>query len=227
MKRCTHCELNINTRLESCVLCDRTLINSDNEKQNPIIYPRYQARSYAYSLIKKVSFWFVVATFVIGALINFITWDLQPFLWAPILSIGLMYLYNFLSIYFEDFWCGTFGRLLLSNYLLVSFFVLVVDYSTGYQGWSLNYFIPLTGIGTASLLGVMSAYRRSFWSNEVGYLLFVLVINLLPIILFLLGVSTVLWTGVMSLAFVVIIFTSLFIFQRNKVQAEIIKRLHY
>src|SRR5690625_401758 len=105
MKRCTHCELNINTRLESCVLCDRTLINSDNEKQNPIIYPRYQARSYAYSLIKKMSFWFVVVTFVIGALIKFIIWDLQPFLWATILSFGLMFLYYFFSISFVYFLC--------------------------------------------------------------------------------------------------------------------------
>ncbi|MGX6977865.1 DUF6320 domain-containing protein [Vagococcus elongatus] len=225
MTKCIRCQVDVADNHLNCPLCGIKL--RESIKDTHVSYPEYPQIAKRKKLLVKVWTFVTISIIVFSLAINALTWKVKPIGWSPILSIAVFYIWFLGQDLYQKFNINLVAKTLWNNYLILTVFFLIVDNVTGYGKWSLNFVIPFLGIATGFIMTLWSVKNKSMWRDDIGYILLILGVNVLPFILFLLKAVDVLWPSIASLLYGVMTVVGIFIFSGRRLLYELQKRFHF
>ena len=195
MNRCSNCNVNVYQNHSHCPLCNSEL---EIKKESSKAYVHYQYKDTRKSLLQRK---FIRALLIIAplliVLINLLTFKWVPYFWSMILIFGS--LYTALSLGNTLNPKRHLGSRIILNYLLLFVWCLVIELSLGFQGWSLEYILPLSGV-VASIVCVVDLFRhKHLYDQLVVYILIMILIDLIPSVIIVFRRSLVIWPSLVSL----------------------------
>ncbi|MEG2000137.1 MAG: DUF6320 domain-containing protein [Evtepia sp.] len=223
MTTCPKCHVAVHSQHTHCPLCQTPLsLCADSITAYPTY--RYTAGEVLGMTWVRLFLCLTLAIAIIAGTTNALTYQMSPVLWSPILVVGLLYLWIFIRDTVLSI--NQVGRKILLNYVVLSIFMLTVDLCIGFTAWSVGYVIPLFGIVATQLMVAFAIRTRSFWQHDIGYLLIMFLISLIPTLLFVFRVSSVLWPCISAMVYSVVVILSFAVFSRKKFKGEMQKRFH-
>lgn len=140
MPTCLRCQVNVSPDHLQCPLCHATL----NEQTEPTLtkYPIYPETKNNKKFRVKVWLYITIIIITLSFVINILTWDVKPLTWAPIVSIASFYMWFVGKDLYQKFNINLIAKTLWKNYFFLSLVFVIIDLSTDFGRWSLNYAIP-------------------------------------------------------------------------------------
>lgn len=189
----------------------------------PLPQPIKKTRHYWQQALN-LSQWLIVGS---SLLLNMLTWQIHAFWWSAIVFSGCLYLKKVIEVIFLH---GTYrhaGQTLWKNFIFLSVFILSLDYFLGYQGWTLNYLLPIISVSTVLILVLWSLIKGTVFRQEFGYLLCLITANLSLLWLFIAGKLPIFWPSGLSILTAALILLVLVLFTGTKLKSELARRFHY
>lgn len=158
MAKCLNCQIEVLDDVESCPLC-RAILEPTEEVEN--MYPN--VRSYIQNMTFYLRVYLFCAILAGGAMLLWDFWTDRKLQWSIIAAVGLLYVY----IVWQQ---AVLGRTSYKNKLatlcvISALFIVGVDISMGYEGWSVSYVIP-AGILLIDLIIICTMLRnRRNWQS--------------------------------------------------------------
>lgn len=225
---CDECKVKVHSQHEACPLCHKKL---GTPTESITSYPNYKGktvveRKTAYNILIFIS----ITAAIITITINMLTFSVSKFVWAPIVCAAIIYLW----VLIKDTILAKkhIVNKLLRNYIFLALLLATIDLSISlsvkspYNGWSVNYVIPLVGIGVTFIMTILAVIFKSLWQSDIGYILAMFFINLIPSLLVLFNISDVVWPSVAAMVCSVIILIGMYIFYKRQFKREMSKRFH-
>lgn len=220
MKYCENCGVTIENNLPLCPLCKgETVVRGDDYELDFPAAPalgksRVQTRLFVF---------FTLAVVVASVAVDLLIRDSAH--WSYIGAGALVYL--LLSIRYIRKSRRNIGLLLLIQILGISLLSFFVDLATGYYKWSMNYVIPFVIISAAGLLTFVLWARPRRFRDYILYQLGISVIGVGFSLYAMLDKSTVMWTGVVGIAYSLLTIVGVVVFSARKTRHELHKRFHF
>jgi hypothetical protein len=207
-----------------CPLCYAEL---ENTGESDTAYPDYSS---AYKNIKwltrtKLFLFLSVFASLVCLVINLLSWEINGYLWSGVVITILIFIWS-LFLSFRSKRVNAAGRILLI-YIIISAIVLGIDVDTGFFRWSTTYVLPFLTMAVVLCLTLLAAIRKGRYKDYFVYWLFALIISVYPLLLFLLSLSTAIWTGIVALSHSLLTLIGLYIFSNREFRTEIKKRFHF
>lgn len=225
MNKCLRCQVTISADHENCPLCHAQL--TDKPAFSLTAYPEYPIKNDKKKIRVKIWLFITIIIITFSFALNVLTWQVNPIKWAPIVSIASFYIWYLGKDLYQKFNINLIARTLWRNYFFLALVLLIIDLSTGFQRWSLNFAIPFLGIGTGLVMTLWSVKNKSMWRDDIGYILLILSINIIPLLLFFVKGVNVLWPSVACLIYGSLTILGLFIFSGKRLLYELQKRFHF
>lgn len=225
MTTCLRCQVDVSSDHSQCPLCHSII----NEQTEPSVtsYPRYPETKNNKKLQVKIWLFITIIIITFSFAINAFTWDIKPVTWAPIVSMASFYIWFVGKDLYQKFNINLIGKTLWKNYFFLSLVLVIIDLSTDFGRWSLNYAIPFLGIATGLIMTIWSVRNKSMWRDDIGYILLIVSINIIPLLLFFAKGGNVLWPSIISLIYGGLTILGLFIFSGKRLLYELQKRFHF
>lgn len=191
---CDECDVTIPYTTDTCPLCLKKI--SDSEVLDNPVYPKRNASfrfpmKYSFSLFYSI---IAFSTFFIVLLVNLLT-D-RSVLWAFIVGAGLLYLFALIRHTILTSY-GSASKLFVQGVLL-SLLILIIQQVTKSGAWAYEYVIPMVLMTNTIALWALALIRRVRRANYVFTLVGIAICNLVPVIWYIAGASSVLWTMIVS-----------------------------
>lgn len=220
MKTCPHCKIQVGGTGDYCPLCQNPLMGEGEPPHFPHVEPALRKASMLYKIIA----FCLLAGNVVCLCIDFLMDKAPHHHWsilvlAPTIALLLLLTslmkrrYNAPRLLFQ---------LLVGGSLLALFF----DWYEGWQGYSLNYIIPIFCAVTLVLNFIFAFINTKLMENGLVYLLLNIIVGVGPYIALMVcnGTATIAWS--ICLIVSVITFLGLVIFKWRDLWSEMQKRLH-
>jgi len=223
MQRCDNCGLSVDNQHERCPLCAKPL---GGRGESVLEYPPY-ARLYREEKAvtpRKLTVFVTIAAIIIVGTINILTASENPRPWSIVVAACL--LYAFMTLHGTILSRSHFGRKVLEQFAALSILMVVFDLESGFSRWSLNYVLPVFSFTATLAITVAAIAKRSLWREYSGFLLAAFFASLLPGALYLIGLSSVAWTGALSAVYSLLSIVGLMVFSDRKLKDEVRKRFH-
>ncbi len=222
MKRCTNCNVNVYGHHTQCPLCNKDLgITKESSKQ----YVHYEYEQVRVKLLQRklVRIFLVIAPLLLVA-INLLTYQKVPYLWSMVLIFGSLYSGLFMGNTLNP--SRPLGGRIILNYIFLFVWLFVIEMSLGFQGWSVDYILPLSSV-VASIVCVVDLFTHQHLYDElVVYILIMILIDLIPVVILAFRKTSVLWPSLVALGVSLVMILIMYLFNRNKLKQEIKKRIH-
>ena len=218
MIKCNKCNVNINTEVKSCPLCNSPLENHQGIDVFPMTIFDYKRPNLLLKLLFACS---LIAT-LICLFINYsvsskISW--AYFVALAIFSFWLTLIQairgrkNFIKMLFLE----------MMTILLLSY---ILDKSTGFKMWSINYCLPFLCVIYMISILIMLVFKRKFKKEFVFYAMINSIIGLVPGILIIMHKINVYWPSYISVILSIIILVFLLVFDIKQIKSELERRFH-
>lgn len=222
MNRCPNCNVNVYNNHAHCPLCNTELSKKESSSKEYIKY-KYGETSKKLWQRKIVRLALVLMPLLL-LLINIFTYRLIPYWWSVVLIVGSLYTALFLGNTLNP--RRPLGSRIILNYLLLFLWCLVIELSLGFQGWSLEYILPLSGV-VASIVCVVDLFRNKHLYEElIVYILLMILIDLVPSLIIVFRRPYVMWPTLLAFAVSILMIIIMLIYNRSEFKNEIKKRTH-
>ncbi len=224
MPVCNECHIEVRTKDERCPVCGNALegINRPLSIRAKNNYPDHRSQLATYGLLRRVLKVTTVFVCLFSALVNLL---LTPMLWWSVLVLGAA-MYGWLVV---PAWMrrnANVVRVLAVQVVLTSIAVVLVDFVTGYRGWSMDYVVPsllIAGIVCAALIIILD-YRH--WSYYVFYQVLICLFGISPLLFYFLNISHNLPLVLVSVGLGLAGLVATLGFADKSIKNEFIKRFH-
>ncbi len=221
MTKCICCGMNVYEGHSVCPLCDTPLENIKIEgKAAYPVYKRAEAVQIKSGKACKIA---SVAVIALLAFLNIITYPLAPALWSLNVAAPICYAWFLAKNTAQANVNG--GAKVLFHLMAISILVIVVDVASGFLRWSVNFVVPFLILSTA-LIYVMASLKGKDWEKRIRHILGFAAAGFVPMLLFVLGISSVLWTGIMCAGFSAAIVWSLRSSKLSLIRSELLWIFH-
>lgn len=218
MQQCENCKINIRDKKKNCPLCQNPLpMTEDCQRVFPNIPIRYK-RHLALKILIFISITIIVASFAVYIVypvsINWPRYVLSTVasMWI-ILAVAIRKRHNI-------------PKNLLWQVAIISLISVFWDWSTEFNGWSINYLIPLVCVAAMVVLVITANIMHLSPANYLFYLLLDIIYGFLPIIFITFGWIDVLYPSIICIAVSIISFSALLLFEGHNILDELKKRMH-
>lgn len=160
MAKCLNCQIEVLDDVESCPLC-RAILEPTEEVEN--MYPN--VRPHIQNMTFYLRVYLFCAILLGGAMLLWDFWTDRKLQWSIVVVVGLLYTY----IVWQQSVLGktSYKNKLATLCVIGALFVLGVDISMGYEGWSVSYIIP-AGILMIDLVIIFIMLRnRRTWQSYI------------------------------------------------------------
>lgn len=219
MKKCYKCNLNINTNVSKCPLCN-SVLDEDTEGENifPIISNIYKKHKLFFKILLFISILGSFSCIIINYLIsNKISWSW--FVVAGIISFWLTFITGIKKR-------NNFMTLLFVEIILILIASIAWDYITGWYFWSITYVLPFLCIAYITTLFFLRIFLKNIFKDHVIYIYINSLIGLLPLYFILRNRLTVKWPSIVCVMFSIFSILFLAIFNHKQMKNELERRLH-
>ena len=219
MSRCRQCKIEVLDETERCPLCG-TVVEPTVEVEN--MYPDIRVRSRKLVFISRLYLFLAVVTEIV--LVNLCMMsEVQSLVY--IIS-GLILLFGYIVIRYAIL--GTSGYIAKSIVLTIIAVIMLVaiDFSVGYNGWSVNYVFP-SGILLIDVGIVVSMLiNHKNWQSYLMVQIFMVLCSVVAIILSLVQIITDSMLSVIALNVSVILLLGTVIIGGRRARVELKRRFH-
>ena len=219
MGKCRNCHIEILDETEVCPLC-QTILEPTDELEN--MYPNVRIRMRRLKLVSRIYLFLAICAEAVLFGVDLFT-DSQVW-WSAISALAFLYSYMVLRY-------AILGR---SGYrskviVLSALFILctvTADFIIGYQGWSVDYVLPVgILVVNAIVLGCMFFNRRT-WQSYIMWQLLMILCSLIPAALYQLELEHNPQLAFMPLASSLFIFLGTIIIGDRRARMELLRRFH-
>lgn len=224
MKRCPSCKININTDRKTCPLCYDILEDVDDKQLEKPIYPLYVRKKGKENLfLKSVIFVCIITTFL-TLIINLVTRKSGERLWFPYVAASMLYVFILIRNCILSKHNTAFK--ILVQMLSISILVYIIDYFSGYTGWSINYVIPILSVASSFTIVIVLLAKKVKYSEYIFCLISSVIIGIIPFLLWIFKIVPVLWPSLFAACFSLMVFLGIIIFADKATKEEFKKRFH-
>lgn len=220
MKYCDKCKVKVEGRRKYCPLCQNLLSGSDSDQVE--VFPQVATMYKKYTIFFRIMIFVSVAAAVISVMLNILIPSKRAWSFFVIVGIGCMWA----SLYTAINKRNNMPKNIIYQFCIVAVIVMIWDYITGRNGWSIDYVIPIMCIVTMVFLAVISKIMRMQVEDYILYLIIGGVFGILPVIFIATGKLKVIYPSVICVAASIISLTALLIFYGPSMRAELRRRLH-
>lgn len=222
MKTCKRCKVNIGEDTEICPLCRTVLFNLDSTKHDKT-YPAIEVNLHKYNIVKRL-FMFVSILSAVGSVItNYLTYN--GVMWSLITISAIIYFWTIMRYSIKR--NRNIASHILVQLICISILTVVMDYSIGYSGWSVNNVIPEIIILANVAVLILVFVNRMYWHTYVINQIVIAICGLIPGILLLCGLITVIMPTVIATATSFLVLVIMIIFGDKTIKSELKRRFHF
>ena len=220
MAECRNCHIEVLDETEVCPLC-RSVLQQAEPMEN--MYPDVRTRSKWLKFAGRI--YFFCALLMWGVLLC-IDIMVDPQIWWSII-VGLGLLYSYLVLRYAVIGESGYRSKVIVLSVLAVLLAVVIDFTVGYRGWSVDYVLPggiilMDGV----VLGCMICNRRRWYSYLMWQLLMILC-GLIPVGLYLAGLEHNEYLAFLPLAVSAAIFLGTVIIGDRAARMELVRRFHF
>lgn len=219
MSKCRQCKIEILDETERCPLCN-TVLEPTIEVEN--MYPNIRFRSRKFVMLSRIYLFLAVVMELI--LVNvYMLSDVQSL--AVIIS-GLVLLFGYIVIRYAIL--GTSGYIAKTVVLTIIAVIMFVaiDFSVGYNGWSVNYVFPSGILLIDAAIVVLMIVNRKNWQSYLMLQLFMVLCGAVAVILSAVGIITHPMVSIVALNTSVILLLGTVIIGGRRARVELQRRFH-
>jgi len=220
MNKCNSCNVLIENSIEKCPLCNGKTeqISSDYACG----YPKVK-ETFLSDLISQLMLFLMltgsIACFIINIYVR------TGFAWSLIAIAGQLYLYFSIKTIVRK--NKNIPVLILAQIVLVAFITLIIDFSVGFSGWSINYVIPFSIVAGSIILSILSFLNTKKYREYIFYIFIIAIIGMIPILALVFKIVTVFWPCVLCVMYSVLTIVFMIMFSARRFKTELEKRLHF
>ncbi len=224
MKKCSNCGVSVYSTNTKCPLCQRYLSNSDTTIEKPW-YPYYSSTETRQPnrLLSRLIAFICIAVMSICAFTNFFV--ATDTAWS--LYVITCVLYGWLLIRHTFLSKVHLGQKIIIQVLGLTGMLLTLNMLEGGNRWSVNYVFPFLIIGATFLITVIVVIKKMLWKEFVGFIIALILLGFLPLLLYLIGISQVLWAAATSELYAFLTFSGMIIFSDKGFKNEMLRRFHF
>ncbi|WP_246563054.1 DUF6320 domain-containing protein [Paenibacillus montaniterrae] len=189
-------------------------------------YPVYEAaeeQPASSSLISKWLTFLAVSVMGIAVLINLL--GNREAWWS--LTLIPCVLYAWLSVRHTLMSRAHLGSKIIVQLLGLSAMLLWINVANGTTYWSTGYVIPFLMMAATLLITVICCSRKMGWREFSGYLLTLNLLGIVPLLLYAVGMSNVLWTAVAAAVYALLTFGGMCLIADKGFRQEMKRRFHF
>lgn len=220
MSKCIRCNVKINDETELCPLCHQVL-ESDNGVQMDK-YPDARIVTRRFRLFENiVLFLSIVAIFVVFVIDYLMSGHLE---WSLIVFLAVVYGNVVLRLSI----LGKTGYMFKTVWSIISAlcFLGLIDYMTGYKGWSANYVFPSAIIGSCVGVLVLMIVNNRNWQSYMMFQIFQMLLSVSGMIMWGMGIITFPLLTLIALGCSVLLFLGTLIIGDQRARTELKRRFY-
>ena len=219
MSRCRQCNVEILDETERCPLCDSVLEHTF-EVEN--MYPNVKVQTRKWVFLSRVyllaAIWLEVVLFGI----NYV--DKYKIGWS--LVAGLILLYGYLVIQLAILGQGGHKLKIIILTALYIVMTILTDFLMDYNGWSINYGLPIDVLILDIIIMLLMVKNRRNWQSYIMWQILMLLVSVIMILLYVFGVITSPYLTFAAAIFSALIFTGTMIIGDRRARVELYRRFH-
>lgn len=219
MQYCEHCKVNIRDNKQRCPLCQNSLPEASED--TPRIFPYIPMRYNSYMALKILIF--LSITIIVSSYAIYILFPVNVN-WPKYVILTIISIWIILAVAMHK--RNNIPKSMIWQVGVLSLILVFWDLITGFNGWSLNYGIPLISVAAMVVLFITAKIMHLKAKNYLFYLLLDILYGFVPLLFILFGMVTVVFPSVICIAVSVISFAALLLFQGDDIKDELNKRLH-
>lgn len=224
MKKCKQCRVKVSTTRKTCPLCGNFL---EIINDGPVLttYPSHQPLVQKRNLFLRILAFILIVSSLISLLINLIY--NKDNLWSFYIIGGSIYLW----ILFKSTILSKtpIAKKLIIQMIVISLVVALIDYVSDKKlinGWSVSYVIPVLSFVTTVANIIVIMIKRMKYSDYILYFLGTIFLGFVPMILYLLKVTNILWPSLSAACLSLVTIIGMIVFGDRQTKDEIKKRFH-
>lgn len=220
MLYCDKCGVSITGNPDFCPLCQGTLSGNAESGSS---FPKIKAKKDYFSFALKIAAMASVTAICICIAIDYSKTDSFAGWW--------LYVAGGILSFWLSFWSALRRRKNIAKSIMFTTFmacliVFLWDLFTGYKGWAIDYFLPISCCSAMLAMAVTAKVLNLKIEQYIYYLILDIVFGIIPLILILCGVVRFKILCIACVAVSIISLAALLIFQGKALRAEIIRRTH-
>jgi hypothetical protein len=162
MKYCKQCKVNIADPTNVCPLCQSILEKGENPKET--MYPLVGQQRKGYKFVIRIFAFLCLIAMVVLAIVNYFTYN--GLMWSIICDAAILYLLVTLRYTLFN------GReshtmKILMQVIAVILLTVLIDYTLGYQGWSVTFAMPTIILVADVLILILMLVNLKTWHSYI------------------------------------------------------------
>ncbi len=180
MNKCKNCGVRVITPGEKCPLCQGVL---EGDEEGTKTYPdAARERRHVY-FVYRIFLFISIVTGILCALINYYV---TPHSTWSVIVIGCL-VYGMVMFYLLVDENAGYRKRIFSGVIGAVLLIILVDYLTGFEGWSLDYVLPGAMILIDLSLVLLMLINHRNWQSYLILQLFMILICIVPLVLHYVG----------------------------------------
>ena len=225
MKKCPECKILVGGPAKTCPLCGTALKPSDVPGGEEPLYPDFSLRTKRrerFPFLAKLFAFISLVVIIVCGVINLLTegklsWSLYVIgaIAAAWCSVGL-HLLTRVNLNFK----------LLADLCALSGYLMLIDWLTGWNRWSVNYVLPLLYIGIMITVFILALVFRMYWREYIHSLIVISLLGIIPLLFFLNGEPPTRFLNLAAALLAGVLLIGLLFFAGGKMFSEWRRRLN-
>ena len=187
------------------------------------LYPKVRNIEKGHLVIKLMIF-ISFLTMLICSIVNVFT--STKYLWCLIVGIGIIYLW--ITVMYSLKRNINIGSNVMVQSIAISILVICIDFIMGYNGWAINYAIPIIiGIANITILVLTIVSVNKYYKYAI-YQLIIFILSIIPMVVYIFSKDIITKPIFTIISSIVAVFTFVFslILCGNSIAEELDRRLH-
>lgn len=217
---CNKCKVTVAGHPNICPLCQGEL---EGVPESGSVYPRIKKKTDLQTLAIRIGALISIAT---AAICIAISYELNGSIdgWGLYVVGGLASFWLTFGIAFSR--SSNLPKSIMFTTLIVSIIAFLWDYSMGYKGWSLDFFLPIACCVSMLSMAIIGKVLSMHIEQYIYYIILDIVFGIIPFVLLMAGVINFAPPSIACVLTSVISLAGLFLFNGKAMREEIKRRTH-
>lgn len=219
MSKCRNCNVEILDETEFCPLC-HSVLEQTEELEN--MYPDARLKNQKMKFVTRL---YLFCALVVEFLLVIIDFNGENQVhWSVLVGLGLLYVYTVLR--YAILGKSGYRAKTIVLVLLAVLVTVVVDFVTGYRGWSVDY-VASGGILLVDVIIIaLMIWNRRNWQSYIMWQITMILFALIPAVLYLIGLERNFIMAFLPLIVSAFLFVGTLMIGGRRASQELYRRFH-
>lgn len=231
MKKCNKCGIKITDETVICPLCQNVLDDVEEENTTSDVtaseigktmYPQIEFNMHKFNIIFRL---FLFLSIILSALLITVNYLTYSGVWWALISIGAI-VYMWLTVFYSIRNDKNSAMKIVIQTLFGQLLTLLIDWSIGYSGWSINYAIPCIFMVANLAVLILMLVNFTNWQSYIMFQIIFVAFGFILIIFSLVKLITHPMLTFIAFGCSIVILSGTLIFGERSAKNELQRRFH-